>query len=297
MKSTKLIKGQALVLVLLSLAVVLTLVLFVLSRSVTDVTVSNREEDAVRAFSAAEAGVEQALVVGAGSFSAPIGDATFTAVATDFAKGTRSVKYPINLASGDTITTWFTAHNADGSTVCSVDNPCFTGNTLKICWGKSGTASNTATTPAVEISIFYETTPGNPATIRIGRSAFDPFVARTPANAFAAPDSGTCTVDGETYAFHKTITMAGLGIPSGSYNVQNGLQFAKIRMFHNTDVNHRVAIDANFGGNTLLPSQGIVANSTGEAGESTRRLEVFQSWPEPPFIFDYAIYSSGGLVK
>ena len=36
--------GQALVLVLLSLAVVLTLVLFILSRTITDIAVSTSEE-------------------------------------------------------------------------------------------------------------------------------------------------------------------------------------------------------------------------------------------------------------
>ena len=57
-------KGQALILVLLSLAVVLTVVLSVFSRSITDVSISSKENDAMRAFSAAEAGVEQVLVVG-----------------------------------------------------------------------------------------------------------------------------------------------------------------------------------------------------------------------------------------
>ncbi len=45
-------------LVLLSMSVVLTLVLFILSRSITDIAVTTSQEEAVRAFSAAEAGVD-----------------------------------------------------------------------------------------------------------------------------------------------------------------------------------------------------------------------------------------------
>ena len=48
--------GQALLVILLSMAVILTLVLSVASSSITDVTVTTFEEDALRAFSAAEAG-------------------------------------------------------------------------------------------------------------------------------------------------------------------------------------------------------------------------------------------------
>jgi Tfp pilus assembly protein PilX len=59
--------GQALLIVLLGMAVVLTLVLSIVSRSVTDVSITKRDEESLRAFSAAEAGVEQALLVGTGT--------------------------------------------------------------------------------------------------------------------------------------------------------------------------------------------------------------------------------------
>ena len=50
--------GQALLLVLLSMAVILTVVLSILSRSILDVAVTTGEEEALRAFSAAEAGMQ-----------------------------------------------------------------------------------------------------------------------------------------------------------------------------------------------------------------------------------------------
>lgn len=288
--------GQALVLVLLSLAVVLTLVLFVLARSVTDVAVSSRSEDAIRAFSAAEAGIEQALIVGAGSTN-QIGNATFTSSVTEFASGQNSFVYPLTLSSGDTSTIWFVEHDSTGNPVCNAGNPCFTGRNLKVCWGREGTSASSATTPAIELSIFYESTPGNPATAKIARAAFDPYSARPSPNNFSAPDLGTCTINGENFAFQKTIDLSTLGIAAGVYNVQNGLQMARLRMFYNTDTSQKVGFDVNIVGNTILPSQGLQADSSGTAGESSRRLTVFQSWPEAPSVFDYAVYSSVGVSK
>ena len=288
------------VLVLLSLSVVLTLVLFVLSRSVTDIAVSSREGEAIRAFSAAEAGVEKALIVGSSIGKTTIGDAEYNADVTDFAEGLTEFIYPVSLASGDASTLWFVNHDDNGNPICDVTHPCFSGNSIKICWGKEDTGSSSATTPAVELSAFWAATPGNYATLRIGRAAFDPYSTRRNSdiggaspNRFSAPDAGTCTIDGETFAFQKTVNFAGLGITSAGSD--NGLQFAKVRMFYNTNESHKVAFAVS--GGDVLPSQGLMVSSAGSSGEANRRLEVFQGWPEAPFIFDYSIYSSTGLTK
>ena len=297
MAETRFQAGQALVLILLSLAVVLTLVLFILSRSVTDIAVSSREEEAVRAFSAAEAGIEQSLIVGVSSGTTPIGNASYKADVSSFAAGTNSFIYPVDLNAGETSTLWFVAHDADGNVLCNAGSPCFTGKQLRICWGKSGTGANNATTPAVELSVLYATTPGDYSTVRIARAVFDPNSGRRANNLFSASDGGNCTVDGQTFAFQKMVNLSTLGIPPGSYNVQNGLQLAHLRFFYNTDTAHQAAFDVNFAGNSTLPSQGSQIDSTGTAGQSNRRLSVFQGWPEAPSVFDFALYSSSGLTQ
>lgn len=281
--------GQALVLVLLSLAVVLTLVLFVLSRSVTDVAVSSRQEESVRAFSAAEAGIEKALVIGTSAGITQIGDASYKADVTSFAEGTQSFNYPIALSSGDSSTTWFVSHDASGNLSCAAGHPCYTSTQLKICWGKPGTASNTNTTPAIEASIYYETTPGDVSTVKIARVTFDPNTSRRVNNSFMASDPGTCQISGVNYAFQRTFPVVNPNI--------NGLQFMRTRMLYNTDVAHQMGVDVNFGGNSTLPAQGQNIVSTGIAGVSNRRIEVFQGWPEIPSIFEYSIYSPSGLTK
>lgn len=288
--------GQALVLVLLSLAVVLTLVLFVLARSVTDVAVSSRSEDAIRAFSAAEAGVEQALILGTGGTS-QVGNATFTSTVTNFASGQQSLVYPISLSPGETSTLWFMNHDTSGSMVCDAQHPCFTGRNLQICWGKEGTSNASADTPAVELTVVYETIPGNPATARIARAAFDPHPTRPATNSFSSSDPGTCTINGQVFAFQKTVDLSTLGIAAGTYNTEGGLNYARIRMFYNSDQNQDVGFNVALAGGSALPTQGLQVDSSGTAGQSQRRLNVFQSWSEIPSDFDFTIYSPSGVSK
>lgn len=290
-------KGQALVLVLLSLAVVLTLVLYILSRSVTDILVSSKTEETSRAFSAAEAGIEQALVIGTGGSASLANSSGYTSSVTSVSENSHDFNYPIELSSGDTFTTWFTAHDANSNSICDDTHPCFTGNTLKICWGKVGTSASAATTPAIEASVFYESTPGSLASIKIARYAVDPSAARLSSNSFALTDAGTCAIGGVQYQFQKTITLSDLGIPAAAYDVQNGLQFMRIRMFYNTDVTYPAGITTEFAGSSALPSQGQNISSSGTAGTSTRRINVFQGWPEVPNVLDFAVYSSTGLTK
>lgn len=289
-------KGQALLLVLLSMAVILTIVLSILSRSITDVAISSREEEALRAFSAAEAGIEKALVIGSSLAETEIGDASFSTNVSSFAEGTQEFANPISLISGETATVWFVAHDADGNLVCTAEKPCFTGQNIKICWGKEGTASNTPTTPALEISVFYAN-PAGSSTYQIAREALDPNSTRRSSNNFSAPDAGTCTIAGENYAFQKTLDLSTLGIPAGSYSAQNGLQFARLRIFYNTDAAHLTGVSVNLAGNTLLPAQGVAIESSGKSGEANRKISVFQGFSEIPEVFGGAIFSLGGLTK
>jgi len=284
--------GQALVLILLSLSVVLTLVLFILSRSITDIAVSSRQEESVRAFSAAEAGIERSLVLGTGFSSTDIGNASYSTSVTSFALGETEVSLPSPVSSGDTKTIWFTSHDTDGNMVCGAE-PCFTGDQLKICWGNPGTANGAATTPAVEVSIYYETTPGNAATVNIVRDTIDPNVARRSVNSFSSPDGGTCQIGEQNYEFQKTLSFATLGIPAGSYQNANGLLFAQIRMLYNSDYPHASGFSVNFPGNSALPSQGQKLDSSGVAGGSNRRIVVYQGWPESPFSSNALIVPTG----
>src|SRR4030067_2407301 len=96
-------KGQALLIILLVLSVVLTLALSFVSRSVTDITITSQEEESVRALSAAEAGVEQALKTGVstGSIVTLPDNSQFEALVTEIVPTNDEFAYPKKLNKGE----------------------------------------------------------------------------------------------------------------------------------------------------------------------------------------------------
>jgi len=286
--------GQALLLVLLSMAVVLTVVLSILARSVTDISITTQDEESLRAFSAAEAGVEKALLAGS-SQTGTVGEANYSTSVTSFAEGLQEFVYPIALTSGESATIWFVAHDTAGNLVCSEQQPCFKGESLKVCWGKAGTSALSDTTPAIEVTVYYTAVPGDYTTARVARETIDPNVTRRAGNYFSAPDSGTCKIGETTFEFQKTLTFSDLNIPAASYGASNGLQFARIRAFYNTDTSHQIGVSTL--GTGTLPAEGVRIESSGTSGEANRKLDVFQSFGESPSIFDSAIFSPPGITK
>lgn len=273
MTTKKYIKGQAVLIVLLSLSVVLIIVLYIMSRSITDISLSTKEENSLRAFSAAEAGIERALVIGSDIGNTTIGDASFTADVSGFGTGQNTLVYPLSLKSGEIATFWFTRPT----------EPSFTGNSVRICWGNSGTPASAVDTPALEASVFYRTGGG---VNQIARTTLDPNAGRTATNNFAVASSSACTIAGTTFAFQNTYSLAGL----------TNMQFMAVKPLYNTTTPHKVGIDVSASG-SLLPSQGVKVNSDGTYGGSNRSIEVFQLHPVVPSVFMNAIYSSTGITK
>lgn len=287
--------GQAIVLVLLSLSVVLTIVLFALSRSVSNIATTTQQSDSVRAFSAAEAGVENALITGAAA-SGTIGGATYNVQV--LSQGSTSYNYNPPLLSGETMTLWFVSHESDGKIVCSAQKPCYTGSYLNVFWGSPGTAANASTTPAIEVTVYYATDPASVlsgasyASVQVARATYDPNTTRQGSNKFDSASSGSYTVDGKSYAFFKTINWTDI---SPSIN-SNGLLFAKVRLVYNSTAQ---PIGFSVGSGTL-PSQGLEIVSQGSVNSGTttsnRSVYVFQSWADYPFS-GFSLYYPNGVVS
>src|SRR3990172_86209 len=152
--------GQALLIVLLTMAVILTVVLSVVSRSVTDVTVTTYEEDALRAFSAAEAGIEEKLLnPSLGSFGPVLlGDPSYKyeGEVTAPSELDSTFLYKDKLISGDIATFWLVSHDADGNLSCN-GLDCFDGAALDICWeDPTYTYADNNLRPAIEVLLFYD---------------------------------------------------------------------------------------------------------------------------------------------
>src|SRR3989344_7650033 len=135
--------GQVLLIVLLAMAVIATVVLSISSRSISEVTISSREDESVRAFSAAEAGIEQALVsvsvtedpleipdlTGQLNVTGSLGTqeevSNYQAEVSAFPNNTNEFIYPLELLSGESATIWLLTKDGDDLLSCSTSAPCF----------------------------------------------------------------------------------------------------------------------------------------------------------------------------
>lgn len=294
-------KGQALLVILLVMAVILTIALSIASRSVTDISVSKQEDDASRAFSAAEAGVEQALNSGTLQTSANLSSGgTFNATVQDLvSSGTKEYVVPLLVASGESVPIWFANHdtNNGNALACSANYPCSVANDLTLCWG-SGTYSSDSLKPAVEISVFYTTSGNNWATTKIARAVYDPYNSRSGSNNFSTPVGGGQTIDSTVFSFCQNFKLSDLGVTARpNITDATGPQFMRVKLFYNTDRSYPVGIIVN-DANASLPPQGNDINSLGQSGDAARKIEVNRLFRDLPPVFDFGVYSgSGGLTQ
>lgn len=298
--------GQALLLVLLAMAVLATVALSVSSRSITEIGVTTREEESLRAFSAAEAGVEQGLVTGspaeiaadtvpsitknleAPSESGTSTVSTFTAEVDRYPENLTQFAYPFKLLSGQAGTVSLVTRGENGEVLpCSASSPCFSGNSLTLCWGDP---SVTTETPAAVVSIIYRNASGAYAKATVGYDPNSPRrqvgVSGAPANNFTPPNSGNCTIAGQSYSYRT-------GIDFGSLGISGTPVLMRVSMLYNETAPHVFGVSTA----SNLPIQGRKVSSEGRSGEVTRKIDAFLLNPEMPYIFDTALYSSADITK
>ncbi len=306
------LSGQALLIVLLGMTVVLTVVLSVVSRTVTDISITTYEEEAQRAFDAAEAGVEEALLTGVGS-GGPITIDSNTQTTFDTSLGTPSSANdefvnPTDIFSGESATFWFVSRDPSSGDLTCAGGPCLKARALEFCWGAEGTDSNSSETPAIEISLFYDDS-GNPplgvssnnySAVKVARKVFDPNSGRTTSNSFESANSCNRTIDGQDFAFSTRRIRFGTAADEFDIScttVDGCLLMVKARMFYNDSKTQPIGLWVNPRSGSSLPAQGTLIESVGSSGGSTRKVNVFESFPEAPLIFDCAIFSFHDLSK
>jgi type II secretory pathway pseudopilin PulG len=313
--------GQALLITLLVMAIVLSVALSVVARSVTDVSITSYEEEALRAFSAAEAGIEEVLNQNAPltSVSSTLTPDTGYSTNPEFPNPGNIFNYPDELMSGETATFWMVSHDDAGQKLTCSGKPCFRGNKIsQICWGDVGPyySGAPASYPAIELSLWYDETfqsvsSNNYADVQIKRVLLDPNSSRGSASGaygvtISKSCSGnkcnkTCTLNGKDYAFRAQNLVFNLPNPlyldNSCRNNTGCLLMIRTRMLYNNVEPHFIGMEANAAGGTSLGNQGVTIESTGTSGESTRKLTVFKGYQEPPFIFDATLYSGKGIEK
>lgn len=281
-KARRFSSGQAVLLVLLGMAVVLTIVISIASRSVTDVSITTTEEESSKAFSAAEAGIENFLSGGALSGSLSETNASYTVQPSEVGSGSN-----VDFASmgsyrnGEVATLWFVSHNDNDTTkLTCTDKPCFNGDSFILCWG-----SNPSDIPAVEVNIYYgnrsNVFSGNLSSVKVKRYAFDPSAGRS--TGFDSVASGCSGIPDSVYNYSASLS----GLPSG-------LLFARIRFIYNNTPQAFAVIAPS--GNSF-PAQGRLISSLGTAGQSSRRVEVVDLYRAPLSVFEAGLVSGGHISK
>lgn len=271
-------KGQVLLITLLVLSVAATIVLSVIGRATTDVAISNQIAESQRAFSAAEAGIEEILQSGI----APVGaqvllpGVSYSVQKADIGGAAGVYQYPSKTPVGSTETLWLVNHNANGTLV---ESPTYTAGTLDICW------SAETTTPAILASILYK----SGGVYKVARAAFDPDATRAATNKFSQPAvlSGGCGVNsGTTYKQILTFANFTPAINPGS----DTIIFLRLTpMYAET----KFAIAAPI----AIPLQGSRVESSGTTAGTTRKIVVYQQYRTPASIFDAVVVSGGNFSR
>jgi len=273
--------GQTLLIILLVAAVILTIGLAVASYSITNIKISQQEEESARVFSAAEAGIEEALRLGGlpADGTVTVGDVTATVTQQSQGEDTAFNFAGDKFEAGELANIWLIGHDTDGDLDPSVYFPA--NGTVTVCWGDN-TDTSGDDTPALELALLYQDT----GSFKIARGAYDP---KDRGNAFDLADDtdgGNCG----NLAFAKDISLgADLALPVGAVPYS-----LRLRLLYNSSA-QSLAVLAN----SNLPLQGSCYESTASIPQSgvTRKVRQCQFFQSPPEIFDYVLFSGSNLSK
>lgn len=270
--------GQVLLISLLVLSIATTLALSLISRSTTDVTISNQISESSRAFSAAEAGIEEALKSGVGTSGAQVLNAgtSYTVSKADIAGASGAYVFPKKISQAATETLWLVNHNADGTLI---ETPTYTASAIDVCW------SQETTTPAMIVSVVYKTAGG---LYQVARGAYDPDSGRALTNNFSGVTSSTGGCGTGTGTTYKQTISFGSFSPAITPASDTLLMLRLQPLYADTNL----AVTAS----GVLPIQGNKLESTGTSeGGLVRKIVVYQQYRSPPSVFDSVIYSQGSF--
>ncbi len=278
--------GQILVLVLLVVLVALTIGLSIASRTLSTLRNSAELDQSNRAFSAAEAGIERALV--------QLKTNPNACNETDCSASISGVDAKVSVTDAGGTTDAFGVSTLDKDEVIQVNLDSYEGTSLDLYWGNNGDNVG-ATCPnasAVVVSVVYKDSSGS---YGLHKGAYDGCLdSGRLANNFDH-SSSSITVnpttvldlqDGEThgsYGYKVSLDLT----PGGSYVASGSLPvMVRVRLMYVGD--KPIAFDP---GANVLPFQGQQIISTAVVGGKQRTVKVLKTTSSLPAIFDYALFN------
>ncbi len=281
-------RGQALLVVVLVLVITLTVGLSVASRSITSLRTTSEGDTSQRAFSAAEAGIEQAVKTKAsGSLSGLLSTVTFTVNPQSGSVVLLNNGNSVNADDG--IDVWLLCHNNAGAIDYIPDDPANllncnnlswidaanSGSTqLKVYWGStSGQACPSS--PAIEVQVV---TGLNGQYFQQDRYVYD---ACARGNNFTFVSPGSFSQGGKTYLYQSPLIAV-----SNSANYKP-IYVRVTPLYQGT----QVAVTSGSGGKQF-PNQGNIYQSTGSLGGTSRKVTYFKQTVCPPEFCQYSLFQS-----
>jgi hypothetical protein len=293
-------KGQVVIVLLLLMLVVLSVGLAITQRSVTDVTTSSQTEQASRAFSAAEAGVEKAVQLDTSVPLTNLGNnSTTQVVSSGLVPSGTSQYYPVEyppIGRETTAQFWLTDPNSTGLN--------YTQDTFNLYFGNPGTSDK----PALEVNVVLKSTDSSGIDRYYTKKYFydsDSSVERS-GNNFTHLTCTSSTIptvlslNSTFYCMQPVGPVMDPNNPSASCNTATcSLVMVRVRLLYSNE-NHKIAIGPCTGpgcAGSKLPPQAQIYNSTGSSGQSQKQLLVFKVKDVVPPWFDFAIFSVNNIKK
>lgn len=269
-------KGQIGLIVVLIMAVGLTIGLAVASQSLTDISITETEEQSLRAFNAAEAGIEATLQ-----------QDTLTGGLVDV--GDLQATVTVSDSANQTITL-----NRNETTEVALTDA--TATSVKISWVDKNDTIQCPGDPAGSCTSCSEGEGAAPASIEIVRihiesGSVQPFRTLYNSSTCTSAELGNNSFDDSSGGEGNFLSQATVSIdPDDSDSVYDSA--LRIRTFYN-----KASVKIEGVGGTLEPQQHqITSTATTPTGE-TRSIEVGKTVDSWPPIFDYVLFSGGSLSK
>ncbi len=289
--------GQVVILLLLVMLTALTVGLTITQRSLTDVSISSKSEQSSRAFSAAEAGIEQALEQCANLPACPSNLAqslnnqsnATVAITGSLPQANQALEYP-PIGRDTSAHFWLVDPNNGFPPASGLSG-------FTVYFGDPNLDYTIANNkkPAIEVNVVTYT--ATPPSYKSNRCFFDSDSTRTGGaspNGFTAVScNGTATIANSSMGANSQFYCSTPITTAACGNYAGVPILTRVRFLYITS-NHKIAVNPTGGS---LPTQATLITSTGFAGQTQKTIQVFKQTQVIPAFFDYAIFSNTKIDK
>lgn len=300
-------QGQMLLIVILVMVVVLTVGLGVAARSVTNIKISKQNEESQRAFQAAEAGLELAKksikrgFTSSGVAGSPSYTFNFNSNNSQIQTNLIPVTFDTNLLNNGKfidqdvgIDVWLTKYPRFSDPNVTLDTDCLDvgspnpqcdvyNGSIDFYYSANQTCSGSGDTLAPALEVFVIS--GNKTTPIIQKFLHDE-CNRIQGSNRGNPANDSVATD--------IISRTGVNFlrKAGVSGINSGIVLKVIPLYNSTQIAIRFTPDNS--PSRYVPIQGTLIESSGTSGETVRKLQYYDPFPQVPIeMFQYALMSQG----